>query len=130
MDQIIVQGEARVNITWAGQNGDLPDPVHYDSADGDVKQWVTEAVRTGSVPGINADADADFTDFVVDRFAATAARPYNLIQVRPKTPFGESCDVRGCGEARFIGPVCRAHFAEFQVSTFPGDVREWIKSKG
>jgi hypothetical protein len=25
---------------------------------------------------------------VVDRFAATDVRPYNLIQLRPKTPFG------------------------------------------
>ncbi len=79
---------ARVNITWAGQNGDLPDPVHYDSTDGDVKGWVTESVRTGSVPGIRADPRADFKDFVVDRFGPTAQRPYNLIQIRPKTAFG------------------------------------------
>ena len=42
----------------------------------------------GSVPGIPADQGADFTDFVVDRFAANAERDYNLIQMRPKTPFG------------------------------------------
>lgn len=80
--------EARVNITWAGQNGDLPDAVSYDATDGDVRQWVTEAVRTGGVPGIGAAPLADFRDFVIDRFPASAARPYNLIQVRPKTPFG------------------------------------------
>jgi hypothetical protein len=40
------------------------------------------------VPGIPADRDADFRDFVVDRFPPTEARPYNLIQVRPKTAFG------------------------------------------
>lgn len=80
--------EARVNITWAGSNGDLPDPVFFDSADGDVKAWITEAVRAGSVPGIVADTAADFGDFVVDRFSANDTRPYNLIQVRPKTPFG------------------------------------------
>lgn len=84
----IQENEARVNITWRGQNGDLPDPVSRDAADGDVRQWVTEAVRAGSVPGIAADAGADFTDFVLDRFDATEARPYNLIQIRPKTPFG------------------------------------------
>ena len=80
--------EARVNITWQGQNGDLPDPVSFDATDGDVLQWVTEAVRAGDVPGIHADRRAVFRDFVVDRYAANDARPFNLIQVRPKTPFG------------------------------------------
>ncbi len=88
VDNIIQVNEARVNITWAGQNGDLPDPVSFDATQGDVLQWVTEAVRNGGIPGIRADARADFHDFVVDRFAANEARPYNLIQVRPKTPFG------------------------------------------
>lgn len=80
--------EARVNVTWGGQNGELPDPVARDAADGDVKQWVTEAVRGGNVPGIPADRAADFRDFVVERFGPTDARPYNAIFVRPKTPFG------------------------------------------
>lgn len=85
---MVLRNEARVNITWAGQNGDLPDPVSYDATDGDVRQWVTEAVRTGGVPGVTAAPYADFRDFVIDRFPASGARPYNLIQVRPKTPFG------------------------------------------
>jgi hypothetical protein len=85
---VIAANEARVNVTWKGQNGDLPDTVARDSTDADVRQWVTEAVRTGGVPGINADARADFSDFVIDRFAPNDARPYNLIQVRPKVPFG------------------------------------------
>ena len=84
----IKENEARLNVTWAGQNGDLPDPVFFQSTDGDVKNWVTEAVRAGSIPGIAADPNADFTDFVVDRFTATEARPYALIQIRAKTPFG------------------------------------------
>lgn len=88
VDQIVQIGEARVNITWNGQNGDLPDTVNRDAADADVKRWVTESVRAGSVPGIGADPNADFQDFVVDRFPASDARPYNLIQIRPKTPFG------------------------------------------
>ena len=82
--------EARVNITFAGQNGDLPDPVMFQATDGDIKAWVTEAVRGGGVPGIAAAPNADFSDFVVDRFAATEARPYSLLSVRPKTPFGFS----------------------------------------
>lgn len=79
--------QARVNITYAGSNGDLPDPVSFQAADGDVKTWLSEALRTGGIPGIPA-AVADLRDFVVDRFPATNARPYNLLQVRPKTPFG------------------------------------------
>lgn len=81
------EDEARVNVTWAGQNGDLPDPVHRDAPDADVKAWAMEAVRAGDVPGV-VGPDANFSDFVVDRFDASDARPYNLIQVRPKTPFG------------------------------------------
>lgn len=80
--------EARVNVTWMGQNGDLPDPVSFDAPDAQVRRWVTEAVRSGNVPGIRTDGRAVFHDFVVDRFGATATRPYNLIQIRPKTPFG------------------------------------------
>lgn len=87
-DLMIQPHEARVNVTYAGSNGDLPDPVALDATDADVKAWVTEAVRAGSVPGIPARADADFTDFVVDRFAADEHRPYALLQIRPKTPFG------------------------------------------
>lgn len=80
--------EARVNLTWAGGNGDLPDPVAFEATDGDVKQWLTEAARGGGVPGIAADPTINLTDFVVDRFRSTEARPYNLIQIRPKVPFG------------------------------------------
>jgi len=80
--------EARVNVTYAGGNGDLPDPVSFDAADGDVKGWIAEALRGGGVPGITVNGAVDLTDFVVDRFTATDVRPYNLIQLRPKTPFG------------------------------------------
>lgn len=89
MDNVIQEDQARVNVTYGGQNGDLPDPVYFDSTDGDVRAWVTEAVRNGSIPGIPADPTAEFGDFVVDRFAPTDDRTYNLIQLRPKTPFGE-----------------------------------------
>jgi len=80
--------EAKVNITYKGQNGDLPDPVNFESTNGDVLGFVAEAVRAGTVPGVNADPNADFHDFVVDRFASDAATPYNRLMVRPKTPFG------------------------------------------
>jgi hypothetical protein len=80
--------EARLNITFNGQNGDLPDLVSYDATDSEVRTWATEAVRGGGIPGISASETADFTDFVVDRFAANDVRPYFLLQLRPKTPFG------------------------------------------
>lgn len=79
--------DADLNITYSGENGDLPDPVNFDATDGDIKQWATEAVRNGSVPGIAASPNADFTDFVVDRFAATGTLGARL-SLRPKTPFG------------------------------------------
>lgn len=80
--------EARVNITFGGQNGDLPDPVNYNASDTDIRRWAAEAVRGGSVPGLRRNVGADFSDYVVDRFAANEQRPFNLIQLRPKTPFG------------------------------------------
>ena len=78
---------AKLNITWAGNNGDLPDPVGFDLDDASVKRIATESVRDGYVPGIPAAA-ADFKDFVVERFRANEAVPANRIMLRPKTPFG------------------------------------------
>lgn len=52
--------EARVNVTWNGQNGDLPDTVARDANDEDVKRWITEATRGGGIPGILADPMASF----------------------------------------------------------------------
>jgi hypothetical protein len=99
--RVIQDNEARVNVTWKQQNGELPDPVFRDAAEGDIKGWVTEAVRNGGVPGIEADRDADFRDFVVDRFPPTEARPHHLIQIRPKTAFGMggACVCARCGNA-------------------------------
>ena len=78
---------ARLNVTYGGQNGDYPDPVDYDATDAEVKQIATEAVRTGYIPGIPADTNTDFADFVVDRFPATGELGDRLM-LRPKTPFG------------------------------------------
>lgn len=77
---------ARLNITWKGQNADLPDPIDKDLDDAAVKALATEAVA-GGIPGIGVDAGANFGDFVVDRFAATEDLPARVM-VRPKTPFG------------------------------------------
>jgi len=79
--------EAKLNITHEGQQGDLPDPIPFDASDADIKGWAIEAVATG-IPGIRPQRGVDFTDFVVDRFAATPGVPVNRVVLRPKTPFG------------------------------------------
>ncbi len=84
----IAVNEARVMITWAGQTGDLPDTVSWDASDAEIRQFATEAVRGGDVAGIDADPRASCRDFIVDRLRPNGVRPYALIQVRPKTPFG------------------------------------------
>jgi hypothetical protein len=79
--------EARLNVTWNGKNGDLPDPVPYDASDEDIKRWAAEAVQGGDIAGLDADANVDFSDFIVDRFEAADDLP-NRLFLRPKTPFG------------------------------------------
>ena len=85
--QAVPEPEARLNVTYNGQNGDYPDPVSYDLSDGDVKQIISEAIQTGYIPGIDPVANPDLGDFVVDRFEATDELPQRLM-IRPKTPFG------------------------------------------
>ena len=80
--------QARLNVTFGGQNGDLRDPVTYDTADTTIRTMVEEAIRNGDIPGIQADAGVDLRDYKVDRFEPTEARPHRLISVRPKTAFG------------------------------------------
>jgi len=79
--------EAKVNITYNGANGDLPDPVMFDAAKGDILQWVTEALQNG-VPGIPSDVNADLAGFVVEKFERNDEVDFNRIVVRPKTEFG------------------------------------------
>jgi len=86
--EALPDGMAKLNITYDGQQGDLPDAVSFDSTDADLMQGATEAVRAGDVPGIDAHPDADFTDFIVDRYPVCAGVPFNRLSLRPKTPFG------------------------------------------
>jgi len=79
---------ARLNVTHSGGNGDLIDPISYDLPDADILRIAQEAIRSGGVPGIHAAPDATLQDFVVERFAANEARPWNVVLIRPKTPFG------------------------------------------
>jgi hypothetical protein len=85
--------EAMVNVTYNGQNFELPDPVNYTAGDGDIKAWVSEAIRTGSIRGVAADPNVDLANFVVDRFDAPAdpapgQRSHNAVFLRPKTAYG------------------------------------------
>lgn len=74
--------ELSLNITWDGTNGDLPDLVSADATDSQIRDWAAEAVRNGDVPGITADPNVNFSDFVVDRYPPK-------IFLRPKVPFGQ-----------------------------------------
>ncbi len=86
--------EARVNVTYKdGVNFDLPDAVHYGATDGDVKMWVAEAIRTGSVPGVEADPNVDLQLYAIERHErplhpVPGQRDHNLIMLRPKTAYG------------------------------------------
>lgn len=86
--QRIGAGQARLNITWDGQNGDLPDSVPFDASDTEIRAWAAEALRGGDVPGIHADRRANLRDFVIDRFPSSDDTPYHRLFIRPKTPFG------------------------------------------
>lgn len=90
MNDLVVPNfvNARLNITWAGSNGDLPDHIPYDASDAEIRTWATEAIQTGGIPGIQADPMVRLDDFVIDRFPATAEIQANRIFLRPKTPFG------------------------------------------
>lgn len=85
---VVRDDEARLNLTWNGQNGDLPDNIIFDATDAEIRAWAAEAIQAGSVPGINADRNADFSDFVVERYQSTDDRPWNVVMLRPKVPFG------------------------------------------
>ena len=65
--------QATLNVTWAGNNGDLPDAVSYDSSDADLKQVASEAIRTGYIPGV--DADPRVVDFRTALQVVNGAHP-------------------------------------------------------
>lgn len=122
----IAANEAIVNVTWAGNNGDLRDPVSFDSTDEQVRAWVTEAVRDGGVANIATDPNANFTDFVIDRYASSEETPYNRIFLRPKTPFGN-----GEGKTYSFGGYMTISQALRYASQLKGkisDARERAKS--
>ena len=84
----IQTNHAIVNVTYAGQNGDLADPVPFDLSDADIRRMATEALASGAVVGVPTQTNPDLRDFVVDRFEANEAVPFRRVMLRPKTPFG------------------------------------------
>lgn len=84
-DGLFANHMARLNVTYGGQNADLVDLIDKDLDDAAVKALATEAVAAG-LPGIDP-VNADFADFVVDRFPAKDDLPARVV-LRPKTPFG------------------------------------------
>jgi hypothetical protein len=88
MDEIQA-GMAKYNVTYGGANGELPEPVSYDATDAALKQVAEESIRTGHIPGIQANPNVDLADFVIDRFPETVDVPYARLFCRPKTPFGK-----------------------------------------
>jgi hypothetical protein len=84
----IDEGQAKLLVTYGGQQGDFRDPVPFDATDAQIKTWITEAVRAGGIIGIDVQPTANFEDFVIDRFNRNETRPTNVLVARPKTPFG------------------------------------------
>jgi len=121
----VAEDQAKVNVTYAGQNGELPAPVSLASTEEDIRQMVTEALRGGGIPGIPADPDADISGYVVKTFDPTVARPHHLINVRPKTEFGDELDgeVKKLVELAHRGGVEKEDLV-FQVVTTWEDLYE------
>ena len=88
------EGEASVNVTYANQNGDLTDPVLYDSTDETIVRMAQESLRGGDISGVDADAGADLSGYKVDRAPAKEGKP-NRLFVRPKTEFGSPYTIGG-----------------------------------
>jgi len=79
--------QARLNITYNEQNGELRETIPYDARDMDIIRMAEEAIRGGDVPGIDADPDASLEGFQVNRYPAHAGVEYNRVVVRPKTTY-------------------------------------------
>lgn len=100
---------AKLTITYGGQQGDLPDLVEFDSRDEDLKRIAEESIRAGYVPGIDA-MDANFNDFMVDRYRARDDIPFNRISIRPKTPFGNEA-----WWANYLAPLIGGEITEVGI---------------
>ena len=74
-----------VNITYAGQSGNLVTQLDVGMDDNSIRRICEEAVRGGEVPGVLGNIPRNaFANFVIDRFNG----PETRFVVRPKVPFG------------------------------------------
>lgn len=95
---------ATLNVTYQGQNGDVPDQVEFDATDQEIRDMAAEGLRTGYIPGMGVHPGATLAGFSVDRFPATDELPDRLF-IRPKTAVGRMnvmqevqayLEMRGC----------------------------------
>jgi len=77
---------AELLVTYSGVNATYPSQVDADSSNDSVMSFLREAAQAGELTGI--PTNADFTDFVVERFPDTTNRGLSTIMVRPKVTFG------------------------------------------
>ena len=81
-------GEARLNITFDGQNVDFDAPVPFGASEAELKRWARESIAGGALGAERPAHAVDLDQHVIDRFPATAKVPHNRIFLRPLTPFG------------------------------------------
>lgn len=80
---------AKLNVTYKGANGDLPDGVAFDASSEAILEMAEESIRNGDIPGVTADEDVNLDGFEVVRFSADDGSGLgDRVFVRPKTPFG------------------------------------------
>lgn len=85
---------AILNVTYNGQQGDLPDDVPFDLTTPEVIDMAEEGIKSGSILGIDADPEATLQGFKVERYPAKDDKPNRLV-VRPSVPFGEAASKTG-----------------------------------
>jgi len=77
----------QLNVTYNGVSQDVEVPLDFEANDGDVRRIAAELLRSGSIPGLQADVDDEvFRDYVVDRFQTPEGG--DRVFLRPKVPFG------------------------------------------
>lgn len=77
--------QVTLEVTWNGQQGELPEPVPWEATELELKGMAWQALAEGRVRGVAADPSVDLEGFVVDWIEEDGMR---RIAVRPKTPFG------------------------------------------
>lgn len=79
---------ATLNITYNGISADYPFGLDERVSDADVRRIAVEAIRSGSVPGLQIGHlnAAAFSNYLIDRLGGPHGN--TRIYLRPKVPFG------------------------------------------